>query len=398
MHLDWTHARDGVLLDEHVAYLNTGAFGPTPRAVFERFCELRRRLCGDPTNFMLREVPPLLWRARESLGAFLGARPERLLFTSSVSAAVSLVANSISTRQPGEIVLTDCEYTTMRWCWERAARRLGLSIRTVRLPDDPSDHDEVFSAVTRELSEQTRILFFSHVLSASGAVLPARELCSTARSRGILSVVDGAHAPAFIELNLSDIGCDFYAGSASKWLLAPAGSAFLYFGSDEHPVEPATVSWGYAPQPLFANADLADRFGSTPRLRRLECEGTRDISSWLLIPEAIGFQARFGHARVRERMRQLASYALEQIAALGDWQATASAKELPGGISAFLIPPDVDPQALCEELWHRFQVEAGVSSVAGRRPVLRICTHIFNNEQDVDQLAQALVALRRDSV
>lgn len=388
---DWSHARDAMLLGPNAVYLNTGAFGPTPRTVFERVSELRHQLCTDPTNFMLREVPSLLWRAREALASFVRAQPQHLMFASSVSAGISMIANSIHVQGPGELVLTDHEYTTMRWCWERAAQRLGLSIRTVRLPDDPNDADAVLARMTEALSERTRLLFFSHVLSATGAVLPARELCDAARARGIATVVDGAHAPGFTDLNLSELTCDFYVGSGHKWLLAPAGVAFVRFGADEHGVEPTTVSWGHAPERLGPDADRPDRFGSTARLRRFECEGTRDICPWLVVPEAIAFRQRFGHDRIQDRMRHLAAYARQRLVTVGELPPAAPAA---GGISVFQISHDVDPETLCSELWRRFGVEVGLATVGGRRPLLRVCTHFFNTERDVDRLAQALVALR----
>jgi isopenicillin-N epimerase len=394
----WSEARDEMMLKPDAVYLNAGSFGPLPRPVFERACELRRRSAVDPTDFMLRDLPRLLWRARERLGEFIGASPERLMFSHSVSAAVGLVANSISVPSPGEILLTDREYPTMSRCWERAAQRLGLSIRVIRLPDDPSDHARLLDLFRAEVSERTRLFFFSHVLSATGAVLPARALCRAARSRGIVTVVDGAHAPGFLELDVEALECDFYVGSGHKWLLAPAGVGFLYSRSlDAHPLEPATVSWGYGPPPTAPQADRPDRFGSTPRLRRLECEGTRDLCAWLAVPEAIDFRDRFGAERIGARMKALSAYAVDRLAALGAWVAMTPRSGRPdGGISAFHVPAGIDPDALRDALWNRFRLEVGMS-MAGDRPLLRICTHFFNTEQDVDALADALRVLERES-
>ncbi len=192
--VNWSDARARMMLDPTVINLNTGSFGPLPRVVFERVTELRRRLAEEPMDFIVRQLPPLLWEARERLARFVGADPYRLVFTANVTAAVNLVASSLPLASPGEILLTDHEYGAMHWCWERAAQRQGLTIRTFPLPILASSPGEIVEAACAAMTERTRLFFFSHVLSPTGMVLPARELCTEARRRGIFSVVDGAHA------------------------------------------------------------------------------------------------------------------------------------------------------------------------------------------------------------
>src|SRR6516162_4416331 len=123
----WSHARSQMLLDPGVANLNTGSFGPLPRVVFDRVTALRRRLAEEPMDFLIRQAPPLLWEARERLASFLGADPFRLAFTANVTASINTVAAALCLAAPGEVLLTDHEYGAMQWCWERAARRQGLT-------------------------------------------------------------------------------------------------------------------------------------------------------------------------------------------------------------------------------------------------------------------------------
>src|SRR5437016_1040815 len=146
--VDWAEARDLMLLDPAVVYLNTGSFGPLPRCVFDRITDLRRNLAQEPMNFMLRCVPALLWRAREHLAGFVRAEPRRLILTANVSAAINLVASSLSLTS-GEILLTNHEYETMQWCWERAAERIGLTIRTFPLPSMPLDPVAIVEAAVK---------------------------------------------------------------------------------------------------------------------------------------------------------------------------------------------------------------------------------------------------------
>src|SRR5262249_20249074 len=196
--------------------------------VFERVTQLRRRLAEEPMDFLLREMPGHLWQARESLAKFLRADPFRLIFTANVTTAVNIVASSLILATPGEILLTDHEYGAMHWCWERAAHRLGLTLRTFPLPTMASGPQEIVDAACKAMTPKPRLFFFSHVLSPTGLVLPAKELCAEARRRGILTLVDGAHAPAMIPLDLDDIAADFYGANCHKWLLAPTGAGFLY--------------------------------------------------------------------------------------------------------------------------------------------------------------------------
>jgi isopenicillin-N epimerase len=384
------------MLDPAVAYLNTGAFGLLPRCVFDRVTAFRRHLAEEPTDFQLRCVPPLLWEARERLACFLGGDPYRLVFTTNASVAINLVAASLQLDAPGEILLTDHEYETMHWCWKRAAQRRGLALRTFPLPTLAVDPGEIVSAAVAAMSPRTRLFFFSHVLSSTGMILPARELCAEAHRRGVVTVVDGAHALAFTDLNLADIPCDFYAGNGHKWLLAPTGTGFLYLGpGNEESLRPIHVSWGYHPPPGSGPPDTRDQFGSTSRLRMFECEGTRDICPWLTVPEAISFQAALGHERIRARMRALSDYVRGRLAG---WRglalATPEHPALRGAMTTFMLPLGTIAADLRRELWERFRIEVSVTERPDRL-VIRVSTHFYNTEAEVERLAEALDELLR---
>src|SRR5262245_8503428 len=259
---DWSAARAAMMLDPGVTNLNSGSYGPVPRVVFERATDLRRQLAAGPVDFFVRRAPPLLWRARTRLAEFLGGDVRRLMFTANVSCAINLVASSLSAAGTGEVLLTDHEYLAMHWCWERAARRLGLVLRTFPLPTMARTPGEIVEAAVRAMTPRTRIFFFSHVLSPTGLVLPAKELCAEARRRGILTVVDGAHATAVLTLNVAEVAADFYAGNAHKWLLAPSGAGFLCIGPGmEDRLVPLHVSWGW--HTAATDLDAPDEFGST---------------------------------------------------------------------------------------------------------------------------------------
>jgi isopenicillin-N epimerase len=382
----WADARSRMMLEPTVANLNTGSFGPWSRPVFDRVTELRRRLAEEPMDFLIRQLPPLLWEARERLAAFLGGTATRLVFTANVTASINIVASSLQSATPGEILLTDHEYGAMHWCWERAAQRRGLTVRTFPLPVQAEDPEEIIAAFRDALTEHTRLAFFSHVLSPTGLVLPVKEMCAEARRRGVPTMIDGAHAPAMVPVNLDDLPCDFYGGNCHKWLLAPTGSGFLYLGNgSEDRLQPLQVSWGWRHE--RGRLDEPDEFGSTPRLRFLEFEGTRDCCPWLAVPTAIDFQQEIGLERIGTRNRELVRYVREKLAFLPS--ATPANPALCGYLTAFRLPATADAGALRRGLWETYRIEAPVIE----RPeglLIRASTHFYNTETEIELLAKAL--------
>src|SRR5262245_46119577 len=387
---DWSAARSAMLLDAEVANLNTGSFGPLPRTVLDRVTKLRQRLAEEPMDFLLRQGPDLLWAARQRLAAFVGGDPRRLVFTANVTASVNLVASALHLASPGEVLLTDHEYGAMHWCWQRAARRLGLTLRTFPLPTHNEEPNRIVAAATAAMTADTRLFFFSHVLSPTGMVLPAARLCEEARRRGILTVIDGAHAPGFVPVDLSEIRCDFYGANGHKWLLAPTGAGFLYLGEgSEDRVSPLQVSWGWHTE--GNGLDERDEFGSTPQIRRLEFEGTRDWCPWLAVPAAIDFQAGLGFDAIRGRQRELARYVRGRVGWLR--VATPENPELSGAMTAFELSEGVDPARLRERLWQE-RIELPVIE-RPERLLIRVSTHFYNSEGEVDRLAEALPGMLR---
>jgi len=343
-------------------------------------------------DFLLREGSHLLWTARERLAQFLGGEPKRLVFTANVTAAINIVAASLRLSAPGEILLTDHEYGAMHWCWERAAQRLGLTLRTFALPAMCESTGEIVEALEQALHDKTRLLFFSHVLSPTGMVLPAQELCAAAKKHGILTVIDGAHTPGMIPVALDDLGCDFYGGNCHKWLLAPTGSGFLYLGKgNEDRLHPLQVSWGW--HHGQTNLDECNELGSTLRIRALEFEGTRDFCPWLAVPAAIDFQAGLGWDSIRKRNGDLAAYVRESFAKIpGLRPATPAHPALHGFMTAFWLPAGTDANSMRKCLWEQFRIEVPIVD----RPeglLIRVSTHFFNTEEEIDRLAEALFLL-----
>lgn len=386
----WASARAEMLLDPQVINLNTGSYGPIPRPVWQCVTGLRQQLGQEPTDFFVRRLPSLLWQARQRFAEFLGGDPRRLVFTTNVSVAINMVASSLALAAPGEILLTDHEYGAMHWCWERAAIRMGLQFRTFPLPVTENDPGRLVEAFSRAISPRTRLVFFSHVLSPTGLVLPAREIVAEARRRGVMTVVDGAHAVAMLPLNVEQIDADFYGGNGHKWLLAPTGTGFLYLG--RHAVDritPMQVSWGYHYD--RSRADEPDDFGSTPRLRSLEHDGTRDPCPWLTVPSAIDFQERLGWERVRQRIADLVRYTRDRLdGRCGLTLHTPTHAALHGAMTAFRLPPSLrySWSQLRQRFWERGLEIPIIERSDGL--LLRVSTHFYTTCAEIDRLAEVL--------
>ncbi len=390
----WSQVRSGMRIDPTATYLNTGSYAPTPGEVFDRVTELRGQLAAEPVDFLWRTAPPLLRQARQRLADFLHADPRRLIFTVNVTAAINIVAASLRLAAPGEVLLTDHEYGSMRWVWERAAQRQGLTLRTVPVPVLPKDSQETVQAIGSQLRAQTRMLFISHVLHTTGMVLPLKEICLEARRRGVLTVVDGAHAPGMIPVDLQALGCDFYGANCHKWLLAPIGAGFLYVSpGNEDRLQPLSVSWGWHYD--RSRADEPDELGDggrTPWLRSFEFEGTRDPCPWLVLPEAIDFRDGIGPERIRRRHLELTDHVRRRLDGLAGLHCvTPFTESMRGALTAFRLPP-LDLAALRKGLWETHRIEVPIIEHPDGN-LLRVSTHFYNCEEEIDRLAAALPGL-----
>jgi isopenicillin-N epimerase len=388
MSRDWAALRHEMLLDPAVTQLNSGSFGPTPRPIYEAAERFRREFVAGPTHFVNRLLPGYLGTARQRLGQFLNVPVTNLVFQTNVSTAINQVAAGLTLNQPGEILLTDHEYGAMHWCWERAAQRLGLRLRTFSLPTMTSDPEAIVAAARNAMTDKTRLFFFSHVLSPTGLVLPARELCALARKKGILTVIDGAHAPGMLPLDVSAVGADFYAANCHKWMLAPNGCGFLAIGpGQENRLNPLQVSWGYRADPGVKPDDM-DAYGSTPRTRFLEFEGSKDFSPWLAVPAAIDYTSAIGWDAIRKRMAELTAFARETMAPLKLKLATPADPLLHGSMVAWELPKSINATTLRSYLWAR-KIEIPVIERPDRT-LIRVSCHYYTQESEIETWVTAM--------
>ncbi len=373
------------LLDPATVFLNHGSFGACPREVFDAQQRWQLEMERNPVAFLGRRSAGLLRHARERLGALIGARADDLVFMPNATTGVNTVAQSLPLAPGDEVLTTDLEYGACDATWLRVCERAGAVYKRVEIPL-PFRRDEFVARVLAGASERTRLIFVSHITSTTALILPIAELCAAARARGILTLIDGAHAPGQIALDLDTIGADFYVGNCHKWLCAPKGAGFLRARPEHHALLDALVtSWGYAAG-TGGHAGFDAYLGSTPLERRMQWQGTRDIASWLAVPAAIDFQAQHDWPAVRARSHALARRAHDTLIARHGLSPVAQDDDWAQMVA---IPvPAQDADALRRRLYDESRIEVPVTTHAGQTFV-RVSVQGYNTESDIDALLAA---------
>jgi isopenicillin-N epimerase len=352
--------RDLFLLDPDIVYLNHGAYGACPRPVFERYQAWQLELEREPSDFMNRRLVDELAAARAALAAFVGAGADDVTFVPNATTAVNIAARALGLREDDEVLTTDLEYGACDFTWERVCA--GAGARYVRVPvDELLDHR----------NERTRAVFISHITSETALRLPAERIVAEARAAGLTTIVDGAHAVAQLDLDLAALGADFYAGNCHKWLYAPKGAGFLYVAPHlQDTVDGTIVSWGYmGPETTF--------------ISRTERQGTRDNAAYLAVPDAIEFVQQHDE---RERCVALARAARRALCDLLGTEPLAPEDQILQMASVLLPVPEPE---LSRRLFEEHRIE--IPTMGPRRDdLLRISIALYNTEEDVERLLDAL--------
>jgi isopenicillin-N epimerase len=300
------------LLEPGLVFLNHGSFGACPRPVFEAWQHWQREMERNPVAFLGRRSGALLRAARGRLAGFVGAATDDLAWVPNATTGVNIVARSLALAPGDEILTTDQEYGACDATWAAACRDTGAVLRRVPVPL-PFEPEAFVPRLMAALTPRTRLIFTSHVVSTTALVFPVAELCRAARAAGVPTMIDGAHAPGLLDLDLAALAADWTTGNCHKWLCAPKGSAFLHVRPEHQAaLRGGIVSWGAVADELAAGGGGHTGFeayvGTTPLERRLQWQGTRDLSACLAVPAALDFLAahRWPEHRARCRARALA--------------------------------------------------------------------------------------------
>ncbi len=382
-----TSLRDQFLLRPDVVFLNHGSFGARSRAVFEEYQRWQRELEGQPVEFLGRRFNALMRSAREILAAYVNIGADDLVFVPNATTGLNVVARSLPLQPGDEVLASDHEYGALDRTWRFVCGKRGARYINQPVPLPVESAEQVVEALWAGVTDRTRVLFLSHITSPTALIFPVRELVRRARKAGLWTVVDGAHAPGQIPLDLTALGADFYAGNCHKWLSGPPGSAFLYARREvQHLIEPLVVSWGWEPE----RTNLLSLDGAESRfVLENEWQGTRDPAAYLSVPAAIQFQAEHDWPRVRAECHELLREARRRIEELTglppicpdspDWYAQMAAFPL----------PLCDGAALQRRLYDEYRVEVPIIEWNGRQ-LVRVSVQGYNSAEDVKALVRAL--------
>jgi isopenicillin-N epimerase len=372
----WDKVRDQFMLARDKVFFNNGTIGVMPKVVVNRMVEHLHKMATDIADWDY--VPGEEWisgygpmtEIRTKAARLLNCDVKEVGLTENVTAGASYVAAGLNLEPGAEIFITNAEHEGGRSGWLLEAKRHKGVVTQVRLPDNPiHSPEQVVEVFKKAITPQTKVIAISHVITGTGAILPVKEICAEARSRGIFTVLDGAQAFGHIKVDLKDIGCDAYVGCFHKWILAPAGSGFIFLRADRSNDVWASVASGQWDN----HQDDGYRF--TQR-------GTGNLSLMMGLDAALDFQFAIGPERIQQRIKYLGEYLRDGLRRIPKVKITSP--DNPAMVAAITVyrVDGVSPQKLNTEMWNRDRL---------RPRGARHCTHIYNSTQEIDR---ALAVIR----
>ena len=373
--------KDWFLLDPDITFLNHGSYGACSKPVFKEYQDWQQKLETQPVQFMTNQVYSAMEKSRESMSQFVGCDDEELVFFQNPTTAVTNVIYNLDLKPGDEVLMSNHEYGALVRAWKMWGEKTGVNIIQQDISMPVTTEENFIENFWTGVTDQTKVIFLSHITSSTALIFPIEKIIKLAKEQNILTIIDGAHVPAQIPLNIHELGCDFYTGACHKWLCAPKGSSFLFVKKEHQDwVKPVVVSWG------------KDGDDPTPSefIQNFQWQGTRDMSAFLTIPTAINFynkEIRPYQAACKKIIQDTYSefpsvLNTEPISAGIEWLAQLVAHPLPKNI----------PSNLKKRLWEEYQIEIPVFEWNGQAYV-RVSIQVYNTQKDVDLLMSALRSL-----
>ncbi|MGC4191978.1 MAG: aminotransferase class V-fold PLP-dependent enzyme [Thermomicrobiales bacterium] len=369
------------LLDPNITFLNHGSFGACPIPVFEQYQAWQRELERQPVLFIGRRQDGLLNAARARLAEFVNVDPDNLVYVTNATVGVNIVARSIRLEPGDEILGTSLEYGACGLAWKHLCAKSGATYVEQDIPVPFTTQEAIVEALWQGVTPNTKAIYLSHITSGTAVIMPVEAICARAKAAGILTIVDGAHAPGQIPLDLTAMGVDIYTGNCHKWLQAPKGAAFLYVRPEHQAwIESEPISWGWARE-------------DHTFVTRNQGQATRDVSAYLSVPAAIDFQQEHHWPAVRARSHaMLAAFRDRMHARLGTEPLYPSTPAWFSQMALVTLPSTIDRATLQTRLYEEFGIEIPVSGYRDTIAV-RVSVQGYVGERDLATLEAALVAI-----
>jgi len=378
-------------LDRGVAFLNHGSFGACPAEVLRHQAALRAEMEAEPVRFLGRELDGRLDAAREALAAFVGADPDDFAFITNATSGVNAVLRSLTLSAGDELLTTDHAYAACRNTLDYVAGRCGARVNVAVIPFPVSSKEAVVDAVMAKVTPRTRLALLDHITSPTGLILPIERLVAELARRGVETLVDGAHAPGMVPLDLRALGATYYSANCHKWLCAPKGSAFLWVRRDRQAdIHPLTISHGAT----------AVRPGRSRFRLEFDWTGTQDPTAWLTVSKAIDYMGGLvsgGWPALMARNRALALAARELLCVAAGTPPPCP-NPMIGSLASVILPDSPTMETgwrvrdpLQGRLFDRWRIEVPIMRwPAAPKRLLRISAQLYNSPEQYSHLAQAL--------
>lgn len=372
------------LLDPKVTYLNHGSFGATPKPIFDDYQKWQLELEREPAQFMSVNGLQYLKQSREALGRYINCHADDVVYTTNPSYAINIIAKSMHLKLGDEVLATNLEYGALDRTWNYYCKRTGAKYVRQKISLPVISKEKLIEDFWKGYTHKTKAIFISQITSSTGMILPVKEICDMAKAKGLMTIVDGAHVPAHIPLDLQDLKADVYTGACHKWMLTPKGSSFLYLRKEyqEH-FDPLIVSWGYD----------SDHPSHSKFQDYHQMQGTRDFSAFLTIPKALEFLKENNWEKVSAHCHQLVVNNYEKVCEVLNTQPICPVNNQFLGQMASTPITVKDPAGLQRMLFERYQVEIPVM-VHGDRTFIRFSINAYNAQEDIDKLLAALKEIK----
>lgn len=372
----WKLVKRQFPLDESLLYLNAANVCPASRGVMDRHQEYLRDFQANPSFQNREKYDALSERAREKAARLLGADKDEIAFVRNTSEGSNLVIHGVDLKAGEEIVITAHNHPSNNDSWKVLAKRLGLVIKEVAVAVPAISREHLFDGIEKAVTARTRVIAITHCTSTTGILYPAREIAELAKRRGIWMHLDGAQTLAALEVNVREIGCDSYAGSAHKWMMGPLEAGLLYVRAERIPqVWPAIVTAGWSDTLVGA--------------RKLEVFGQRDNPRLVAVEAALDFLSLVGMPHIEARMRALASRLKQQLREIPGVELKTNVEPaLSGGVVKFNLK-NLETKPAYDKLYERHKM-AIAQTPSGDAKGLRFSPHIYNTMEEMDRAVAAV--------
>ena len=368
------------LLDPNITFLNHGSFGACPQPIFNEYQRFQRELESDPVHFIQKKLPVYLKQAKAPLAEFIGCNPKDFFFVPNPTVAINTVMRSLQLQPGDEILATNHEYGAMDRTWHFYCKKSGAKYVRQPITLPVVSKEQIIAEFWKGYTNKTKVVFLNHISSSTALIFPVKEICDKAQELGLITIVDGAHVPGHIDLNLTDLNPDFYTGTLHKWMLAPKGSSFLYVKKEfQDDIDPLVVSWGYE-----SLAPSESRF-----LDYHEYQGTNDHSAFLCTPTVIHFLKENDWKAKSEACKQIVLENYQRFCDLLQTQPIAPITSEFLGQMASIPVKTSKPAELKDLLYDQYKIQIPVMPL-NDKVYVRYSINAYNTQEDLEVLYRAL--------